>query len=284
MNGPNGMDGHFRAFSFVDRITQPGVHVRGVYQIPSGISEFPISLVAEACGQLAAWTAMAALDFKLRPVAGIAPVIELLSSVRPGQTLELASDIESLDSEAVAYSSVASVNGTPVLRLQHCVGPMVPLEDYDDPFAVKNRFELLCGAGATPGAFRGVPPLALDFIGGETGQSASAILRVPPQADFFADHFPRRPVFPGTLFMHKVLELAVRVADAVPVPVNNTAWVARRINDSKIRAFMPPGESLEFEARLAKQEGDSLTIRVEARKEGKVTGHSRIIFQAEARA
>ena len=284
MNGPNGMDGHFRAFSFVDRITQPGVHVRGVYQIPSGISEFPISLVAEACGQLAAWTAMATLDFKLRPVAGIAPVIELLGSVRPGQTLELASDIESLDAEAVAYSSVATVNEIPVLRLQHCVGPMVPLADYDDPAAVKNRFELLCGAGATSGAFRGVPPLALDFTGGEAGQSASAILRVPPTADFFADHFPRRPVFPGTLFMHKVLELAARVADAVPVPVKNTAWVARRINDSKIRAFMPPGESLEFEARLARSDAGSLTVHVEARKEKKVTGHARIIFHAEARA
>ena len=186
------MDGHFCAFSFVDRITQPGVHVRGVYQIPSGISEFPISLVAEACGQLAAWMAMATLDFKLRPVAGIAPVIELLGSVHPGQTLELASDIESLDAEAVAYSSVANVNGTPVLRLQHCVGPMVPLEDYDDPVLVKARYELLCGAGATPGAFRGVPPLALEYTGGEIGKSASAILRVPPAADFFADHFPHR--------------------------------------------------------------------------------------------
>ncbi len=283
MSGPNGMDGHFRAFSFVDRITQPGVHVRGVYQIPSGISEFPISLVAEACGQLAAWMAMATLDFKLRPVAGIAPVIELLGSVHPGQMLELKSDIESLDAEAVAYSSVATVNEIPVLRLQHCVGPMVPLEDYDDPSAVKQRFELLGGVGATPGAFRGVPPLALDFTGGEIGKSARAILRVPVTADFFADHFPRRPVFPGTLFMHKVLELAARVADAVPVPVKNTAWVARRINDSKIRAFMPPGESLEFEARLARQDAGSLTVHVEARKAGKVTGHSRIVFHAEER-
>ena len=50
MNGPNGMDGHFRAFTFVDRITQPGVHARGVYQIPAGISEFPISLVAARLG------------------------------------------------------------------------------------------------------------------------------------------------------------------------------------------------------------------------------------------
>jgi 3-hydroxymyristoyl/3-hydroxydecanoyl-(acyl carrier protein) dehydratase len=278
------MDGHFSAFSFVDRITRPGLHVRGLYQIPSGISEFPLALAAEACGQLAAWTAMATHEFKLRPVAGIAPVIELLTRVHPGQTLELEAEIESLDAEAVSYSAVAKVHGMPVLRLENCVGPMVALEDFDDPQAVKQRFELICNGGAVPGAFRGVPPIGLKFTGGEKGKNVSAILHVPAQADFFADHFPRRPVFPGTLFMHKVLELAGRVADDVPVPQKNLAWVARRINDSKLRAFMPPGGSLEFEARLAKQEGDALTIQVEARKGNKVTGHSKIVFRAEEQA
>jgi 3-hydroxymyristoyl/3-hydroxydecanoyl-(acyl carrier protein) dehydratase len=275
------MDGHFRAFSFVDRITRPGLQVRGVYRIPSTIAEFPLALAAEACGQLAAWTAMAAMDFKLRPVAGIAPVIELLQPVYPGQTLELESDLESLDTEAVSYNSLAKVNGVPVLRLQHCVGPMVPVEDFDDPQLLKQRFDLICGAGAVPGAFRGIPPLVLEFTGIEPGKTARGILHVPAQADFFTDHFPRRPVFPGTLFMYKVLELAARVADGIPLAQKNTAWVARRINDSKLRAFMSPGGSLEFEAQLAKQEGDEIIIRVEAKKDNKVTGHSRIVFKTE---
>ncbi|HEV2695306.1 MAG TPA: hypothetical protein VG347_20600 [Verrucomicrobiae bacterium] len=265
----------------MDRITRPGLQIRGVYHIPSTIAEFPLALVAEACGQLAAWASMAALDFKLRPVAGIAPVIELLQPVRPGQTLELESDLESLDTEAVSYNSVAKVDGTPVLRLQHCVGPMMPVEDFDDPQLLKQRFELICGAGATPGAFRGIPPLVLEVTEVEPGKTARGILHVPAQADFFTDHFPRRPVFPGTLFMHKVLELATRVVEGVPLTQKNTAWVARRINDSKLRAFMSPGGSLEFEARLAKQEGGELTVRVEAKKDNKVTGHSRIIFKAE---
>ena len=278
------MDGHFRAFSFVDRITRPGVQARGVYQIPAGIAEFPLALVAEACGQLAAWTGMASHDFKLRPVAGIAPVVELLAPVHPGQTLELASDIASLDAEAVSYDSIATVGGTPVLRLQHCVGPMVPLEDFDDPQAVKRRYELICNGGATPGAFQGIPPLAMEFTAGEPGSSVRAVLHVPAQADFFADHFPRRPVFPGTLFMHKVVELAARVAVGVPLPANKAAWVPRKINDSKLRAFMPPGGSLDFEAGLGKLEGNELTIRVEAKTGSRVTGHSRIIFMAEAGA
>jgi len=278
------MDGHFRAFSFVDRITTPGLQVRGLYQIPSGIKEFPLALVAEACGQLAAWSSMAAMDFKLRPVAGIAPVIELLVPVHPGQLLELESDIQSLDAEAVSYDALAKVNGTPVLRLQYCVGPMVPVADFDDPQALRERFELISNGGAAPGAFNGIPPLAMDFTGGEPGKSARASLHVPAAADFFADHFPRRPVFPGTLFMYKVLELAARVAGGVPTPANNTVWVPRKIIDSKLRAFMAPGGSLDFEAHQAKLEGNELTIKVEAKKDNRVTGHSRIVFQAEAKA
>ena len=50
------MEDHFRAFSFVDRIAsvEPGVRIRGHYAIPSGLNEFPASLVAEAVGP-AAW-------------------------------------------------------------------------------------------------------------------------------------------------------------------------------------------------------------------------------------
>jgi 3-hydroxymyristoyl/3-hydroxydecanoyl-(acyl carrier protein) dehydratase len=278
------MDGHFRAFSFVDRITRPGMNVRGLYQIPSGIAEFPLALAAEACGQLAAWTGMAAHDFKLRPVAGIAPVVELLAPVRPGQLLELESDIDSLDAEAISYNALAKVDGVPVLRLQHCVGPMVPVEEFDDPSALKQRFELICGAGALPGAFNGLPSLPLEVTAVDPGKSARALLHVPASAGFFADHFPRRPVFPGTLFMYQVTELAARVAAGVAAPSGNTSWVPRRINDTKLRTFIPPGTGLELEARLAKQEGAALTIHVEAKKDNRVTGHSRIVFMAEARA
>ena len=48
---------HFRAYTFVDRLTtvQPGVSARGTYAVPAALNEFSSSLVAEATGQLAAW-------------------------------------------------------------------------------------------------------------------------------------------------------------------------------------------------------------------------------------
>lgn len=272
------MDGHFRAFSFVDRIAsvEPGVRIRGAYRIPADIPEFPGSLVSEAVGQLAAWSAMAALDFKVRPVAGLAGRIELLSEVRPGQTLELAAGIETAEMDAVAYGGTAHADGRPVVVLEHCVGPMMPLEEFDDPEAVRGRFAFLCGDGAAPGGFAGLPAVALEPGEGEPGRLMRATLRVPFEAPFFADHFPRRPVFPGTLLMHSNLRLAAALAAEVPSPANG--WRMRSVSDVKLRAFTPPGEVLALEAKLGDAANDALEIIVETRNGKRLVGGGRVQF------
>jgi 3-hydroxymyristoyl/3-hydroxydecanoyl-(acyl carrier protein) dehydratase len=277
------MDGHFRAFSFVDRITsvQPGIRVRGTYQIPAGISSFPIALAVEAVGQLAAWSAMAALEFKMRPVAGIAAAVDLFTPPQPGRTMDLAVEIETVDNDAVAYGGTAHIDGIPIVRLNHCVGPMLPQEDFDDLNAVKNRYALLCDGGATPGAFGGVPSLPLERTGSEPGQWIRANLPVPLTAPFFEDHFARRPVFPGTLFMDKVLELAADIAKDIPLPKDAVIWKAHVVTDGKMRVFIPPGDCLEFEAKLTKRGTESIVIFVETRKAKRVTGSSRIHLVAE---
>src|SRR6185436_17728034 len=122
-------------------------------------------------------------------------------------------------------------------------------EEFDDPQALRERFALLRGAGATPGAFDGVPPLELNPNGGEDGQALRATLHVPDNAPFFADHFPRRPVLPGALLMNSNLELVAALAQQLPAPSTGGRWVLRGVSDVKLRAFTPPGETLEIEAR-----------------------------------
>jgi 3-hydroxymyristoyl/3-hydroxydecanoyl-(acyl carrier protein) dehydratase len=277
------MDQHFRAFSFVDRIheLEPGVRIRGSYAIPAGIGSFPGSLVAEAVGQLAAWAAMAAVDFKSRPVAGLAASIEMLAPVHPGQTLELAADLETVDAEAAAYGGTAYVNGSQVIRLQHCVGPMLPIEESDDPRLLRERFDLLQGGGAAPGAFGGLPSFALDLTNDEPGHSLRATLQVPTSAPFFDDHFPRRPVFPGALLMNSNLELAAALAVRLRPPAAGQRWRLRGIADVKLRAFTPPGEKLEIEARLNDLSADSATLKVETRKGKRLISSARVLLVPE---
>jgi 3-hydroxymyristoyl/3-hydroxydecanoyl-(acyl carrier protein) dehydratase len=277
------MDGHFRAFSFVDRITslERGVSIRGRYAVPPQVAFFPASLVAEAVGQLAAWGAMAFVDFSHRPVAGIAGKIELLATVRPGQVLDLAAELESVDIETVGYCGTAHADGHPVISLQDCVGPMVPLADFDEPKLLRERLTLLRTLGASPGAFPGLPALPLKRGEGERGQLARAILSVPENAPLFADHFPRRAVFPGTLLMDANLQTAAMLATEVSCE-NGTTWLPRRVSDVKLRTFIGPGETLNLEARRTGRSDDSLSVAVEARNEQRLIGSADIQFSAEA--
>jgi 3-hydroxymyristoyl/3-hydroxydecanoyl-(acyl carrier protein) dehydratase len=277
------VEAYFRAFTFVDRITGlvPGARILGRYTVPAGIGAFPASLVAEATGQLAAWAAMAAVDFTHRPVAGIAGAIELLSAVRPGQVLELSAELESVDTETVGYSGSASADGMPVLRLLDCVGPMMPVEEFDDPRALRDRFHLLNAGGATPGAFGGLPELDLQRDCSEPAQSASAVLRVPVDALLFGDHFPRRPVFPGTLLMHANLQTAAMLTAGVPC-ADGLAWVPRTISDVKLRTFIAPGETLRLEAKRIERSDGCLNVAVESRSNGRLIGSAGIQFGTAA--
>ena len=98
-------------------------------------------------------------------------------------------------------------------RWAACVGPLLPLEAFDDPAAVRARLAAL-RAGDT-----GRPPLSAAClpepdlrdvaIRGSTGR---AELWVPGAAPFFADHFPRRAVYPATLLAEAQNQLARPVA------------------------------------------------------------------------
>ena len=83
--------------------------------------------------------------------------------------------------------------------------------------------------------------------------------------------------------MQKVLEMAADLVKSIPAP-HGGVWVARTIADGKLRSFIPPGDCLDFDAKVARLEGASLVIAVEARKAKRVTGNSKIIFTAETKS
>lgn len=279
------MDEHFRAYTFVDRITsiEDGMRIRGTYSIPAALENFPLPLLAESVGQLAAWAAMSAVNFERRPVAGIAGGIDLLEPAKPGQTMELHAELESIDNEAVAYGGTALVNGVPVIRLEHCVGPMLPMEEFEDPQIARDRFALLRENGAEPGTFPGLPAVSGMRTSGESGRWLRATFDVPVAAPFFADHFPRRPVFPGTLLMHINLQLVTALANEIPPPANGTGWMVRRVSDVKLRSFIAPGEALELEVRLTEQTESSASMSVKIQKGNKTIGGARIFLSSKDR-
>jgi 3-hydroxymyristoyl/3-hydroxydecanoyl-(acyl carrier protein) dehydratase len=277
------MADHFAAFSFVDRITEyePGRRARGRYFVPRDIAAFPSCLVAEAVGQLAAWVAMAHIDFRGRPVAALANETRFRTDVRPGSTLTLAVDIESCDEHAVAYAGRASVGATEAIELIDCLGPMLPVEEFDSPAAMAERFELIRGEGAAPGRFKGVAAPHVVRTAGEPGVSAGATLSVPESAPFFGDHFPRRPVFPATLLLDAQIRFALELAAEAAVWPAGTRPIPSRMTHVKMRSFIPPGAVLEIGAELGPLSGPAATIKLSARMDDKTAATARLEVVAE---
>jgi len=261
------MSGHFAAFSFVDRITEyePGQRAHGGFKVPAAIAAFPSCLVAEAVGQLAAWVAMAHVGFRARPVAALALETRFVRDVTPGSALELAVTLDSCDDAAVAYSGHARVDGASVIELHDCLGPMLDIEQFDSKAVLRERFALLCGAGAEPGRFQGVMTPNLMVTTELPGQSAHATLLVPTDAPFFADHFPRRPVYPATLLLERQIELALRLAGGANDWHAGEAIAPVRMTNVKMRAFIEPGQRLELGADMAAPIGETAKIALSAR-------------------
>ena len=272
------MADHFAAFSFVDRITEyePGRRARGRYVVPRDIAAFPSCLVAEAVGQLAAWVAMAHIGFRGRPVAALANETRFHSDVRPGDTLDLAVDIESCDEAAVAYAGGASVAGTQTIELVDCLGPMLPVEEFDSPEAMAERFDFIQGKGAAPGRFKGVDTPRFVRIQGEPGVSATATLSVPDSAPFFRDHFPRRPVFPATLLLDSQIRFALQLANEATFWPAGTRPAPSRMTHVKMRSFIPPGAALDMGAELGPPTGSAAIIKLSARMDGKTAATARL--------
>ena len=274
----------FSAFSFVDRITtlEPGSSAVGRYTIPVHLPRFPMCLVAEAIGQLAAWVSMSHLGFRRRPVAGLAGETLFFGSVTPGQVLDLAVELEACDEDAVAYGGSARVDGALVLELRHCVGPMLAMEEFDAPEAVHGDFETLCGPGAPAARIRALPQPEVTVIERVPGRSLVATLQVPESAPFFGDHFPRRPVFPGTLLLDRQIELAVQVAREAAHAGPDATLAPASVTDVKMRSFIAPGQAVEIRVQLQPQDATTFTAALAARVGGKQVATARVAIATQA--
>ena len=81
--------------------------------------------------------------------------------------------------------------------------------------------------------------------------------------------------------MHSNLELAAALAARLPPPAGGGRWTLRGLTDVKLRAFTPPGERLEIEARLTQLAANAVTLNVETRKGKRVISGARVLLIPE---
>ena len=271
---------HFAAYSFVDRIDafEPGRAAHATFAVPPHLTRFPSCLVAEAVGQLAAWVSMERIDYRGRPVAALATETRFLDDAHPGATLELSVTIDQCDDEAVAYSGQATSRGTRLIELVDCLGPMLPVADFDDPAALRERFALLRGHGAEPGRFRGVTPPPVTVTERVPGVSLRARVVVPTSAPFFNDHFPRRPVFPATLLLDTQINLALELARSADWAAGRTVTPVK-VTHVKARSFIEPGATLDVAIDVKPPVDDVAKAMMQAAIDGRTVATARLEMQ-----
>jgi len=271
---------HFAAYSFVDRIDafEPGRAAHATFQVPPHLARFPSCLVAEAVGQLAAWVSMEHIDYRGRPVAALATETRFLGDAHPGATLELSVTIDQCDDEAVAYGGEATSQGRRLIELVDCLGPMLPLADFDDPEALRARFAVLRGSGAMPGRFRGVTQPAVRVTDRNAGVSLRAQVDVPGHASYFNDHFPRRPVFPATLLLDTQITQTLELA-------RDADWARERsvepfkVTHVKMRSFITPGQPLELAIEVKPPVDGIAKATMQAESGGRAVAGARLEMQ-----
>ncbi|MDG2303134.1 MAG: hypothetical protein P8R42_00545 [Candidatus Binatia bacterium] len=260
------------SFQLVDRIHEfsTAKSASGILALPDGSEDFPLSLVVEAIGQLAAYIAMDHVDFAMRPVAAIAGEVVATRTIRGGDRLDLSVDVSALRTSAMRYAGSARVNGEVAVELKRCTGAMLPMEAFDDPQTVREHLALLRGPGLAPRAFptrREFAPRVSEATW-ETGRAA-ATLQAPEDASFYQDHFPLRPVYPATLLLDAKIAVAQNLV-ARDLPPSSHLPPIRAVNAVKVRAFTPPGGRVEVVvAETAPPPTDSVrAVKMEAFADG----------------
>jgi len=236
---------------------------------PGGGLELSPSFLGEAIGQLAAWIAMSRSGFVRRPVAGLTAEAEALGRARAGDLVGLEVEIESLEEDAVSYNGRALVQGEPVLVLRHSVGPMLPMEEFDDPKEVERRYRDLLRAGDGPEDALGAGGVrradadwsvdrhpAIDAVLDRSEDRIAALTCISRNAPYLADHFPRQPVFPATLLFDAQVALGLDLLPGARV---------LRLKNLKMRDFIRPGARLLSEVRIKEDRGGTAILQLTGR-------------------
>jgi 3-hydroxymyristoyl/3-hydroxydecanoyl-(acyl carrier protein) dehydratase len=269
-------------FHFVDQILElePGRHALGVKYVTSGDTFVRATasgeaallsgIIGEALGQLGSWSVMAANDFTMRPVAGVVGEIAITGEAAVGETILLDTTIDSLTEDAVIYHAVASVDGETVLRLENALGPLLAIEDFNDPDEMRKRYGRIHRPGAPvealdPGAETAVPfDVSFDeILSFDACKEATAVRTLSGQEEFLADHFPKKPVLPLSLLVESLLHLGQKLLE------DGCSWyvpvAARKI---KMNRFVGPNDSLVAKVRVAERGADTALLKFRCELDG----------------
>lgn len=269
-------------FHFVDQIVEldPGRNALGIKRVMSGDTfvrpnaggetTLLSCIIGEALGQLGAWSVMVAQDFAVRPVAGVVGEVAITGEAAVGDSILLDTTIDSVTDDAVFYHAAASVDGATVLRLENALGPLLPMEQFNDPKELRERFARIRNSGVstveTQTGEGTAAPFDLSFdeiLSFEGCKEATAVRTLSGSEAFLRDHFPRKPVLPLSLLLESLLQLGQKLLED-----GGSRYVPTRARKVKMSRFVEPGSSLVAKVQVTERSADNALMKFRCEVEG----------------
>jgi 3-hydroxymyristoyl/3-hydroxydecanoyl-(acyl carrier protein) dehydratase len=286
------------SYLFVDQILtdDPGRRITGTMLVRpdelyltmgrSGAPALLPAIVGEALGQLGAWSVMQASQFELRPVAGVVDQVTIHDDVYVGEQLTLVTDIVTWDEQAIDYRSVATVGDRPILTVDHAIGPMLPLTEFNDPQQMRQLFTRLSAVDSVPPVMPVTeqlpPPCSLiaydNIVDWQPGQQVIAEKHIPADAPYFNEHFPRKPVLPLTMLLSANLSLAQQWLVEWLTPAPTEQLVPYLLRKVKMRDFISPNTMFTTVIRLKSQQGRQFVLQLVNKVAGKPICGLEVVF------
>lgn len=99
---------------------------------------------------------------------------------------------------------------------------------------------------------------------------------IPPDEDYFQDHFPGFPVVPGVLLTEMMAQTAGKCLDAERRPRGKP--MLAKILSASFRQWVRPGEEVTMEATLQANDERFATAECRASVAGKTVAQARLMF------
>ena len=91
------------------------------------------------------------------------------------------------------------------------------------------------------------------------------------EEDFFAGHYPGKPLVPGVLLCEAAMQAgAILLSRFMAEEAQGKVPVATRMNDVKFKRMVKPGETLRLEAELVERLSTAFFLKAKVTVEGKV--------------
>ena len=102
-----------------------------------------------------------------------------------------------------------------------------------------------------------MPETMIDNVLEQTADRIVAVKELDGGEAYLKDHFPTFPIMPGVM----MLETLVQAARLLLPGREDGPWVLGEVKAMKYGQMVRPGESLEVDVRIVKQEGDKVTCK-----------------------